>query len=158
MSRLPAIDRLRLIWLPALTAMPLLGGCLAYEVVSVPVKVGGTAVVVAGETAGAAVKATGKIAVSTINAAGRVGSGGIDSASRLAQVGMVTFVDASTGTIVRVPWRQGYTIASAGAEARVQLARHAIDVVRAGAVVFSARRLAGEGTSVASGDVIRIRG
>ena len=138
--------------------LPALSGCLAYEVVKVPVKVAATTVEVTGETAGAAVKATGKIAVSAFDAAGRVGSGGIDSASRLAQTGMVTFVDVGTGTIVRVPWRQGFTVASAGAEARMELAHRAIDVVRAGSVVYSAPKLSGDGLTVASGDVIRVRG
>lgn len=134
------------------------GGCLAYKVVSVPVKVAATTVVVTGETAGAAVKATGKIAVSAFDAAGRVGSGGIDAASRLAETGMVTFVDVGQGTVVRVPWRQGFTLASASAEARLQLARRAIDVVRSGSVVYSAAHLADEATELASGDVVRVRG
>jgi hypothetical protein len=135
-----------------------LTGCLAYKVVSTPVKVAATTVVVTGEAAGAAVTATGKIAISAIDAAGRVGSGGIDAASRLAETGMVTFVDVGQGTIVRVPWKQGFTVATAGAEARLELARRAIDVVRAGSVVYSASRLAGEGAQLASGDVVRVRG
>lgn len=134
------------------------GGCLAYEVVAVPVRVATDAVVVTGETAGAAVKATGKITVSALNAAGRVGSTSIDSAAKLTETGMVTFVDVGTGTVTRVPWREGATLASAGADARVQLAHRAIDVVRAGAVVYSAKKLAGAGAPLASGDVVRVRG
>ena len=134
------------------------GGCTVYKVVSAPVKVAATAVVVTGETAGAAVKATGKVAVSAINAAGRVGSGGLDAASQLTQTGMVTFVDVANGSVTRVPWREGATLASAGADARLQLALRSVDIVRAGAVVYSNRRLAGAGASVASGDVLRIRG
>jgi hypothetical protein len=136
----------------------LLTGCLAYKVVSTPVKVAAATVVVTGEAASAAVTATGKIAISAIDAAGRVGSGGVDAASRLAQTGMVTFVDVGQGTIIRVPWKQGFTIATAGAEARLELARRAVDVVRAGSVVYTASRLAGEGAPLASGDVIRVRG
>ena len=132
-------------------------GCLVYTVVSTPVQVAATTVAVAGETAGAAVKATGKLAVSAFDAAGNVGSGGIDAASRLATTGMVTFVDVSDGTITRVPWRQGATLASAGADARLNLAMRAIDVVRAGAVVYSASKVSGPGATLASGDVVRIR-
>jgi hypothetical protein len=133
-------------------------GCMAYKVVSAPVKVAATTVIVTSETAGAAVTATGKIAVSAFGAAGRVGSGSLDAASRLSETGMVTFVDVGQGTIVRVPWRQGFTLATAGAEARMQLARRAIDVVRAGSVIYSASRLADEGAQLASGDVVRVRG
>lgn len=129
-----------------------------YRVVAAPVKVAATTVVVTGEAAGAAVKATGKVAVSAINAAGRVGSTGIDAASQLTQTGMVTFVDVATGTVVRVPWREGITLAGAGADARLELARRGFDIVRRGAVVYSAKKLAGEGAELASGDVVRLRG
>jgi hypothetical protein len=142
----------------ALATVPLFGGCLAYKVVTTPVKLAATTVVVTGETAGAAVAATGKVAVSAFDAAGRMGSGGIDSASRLATSGMVTFMDVGTGTVVRVPWREGFTVASAGAEARVQLLSRAVDVVRSGAVIFSAKRLADGGAALAAGDVVRVRG
>ena len=134
------------------------GGCVAYEVVATPVRLAGDAVVVTGKTAGAAVKVTGKMAVSAINAAGRVGSGGVDAASRLTTVGMVTFVDVSTGAVTRVPWRTGATLASAGADARVQLARRAIDIVRSGAVVFTSKQPVTSDARVLSGDVVRIRG
>jgi hypothetical protein len=134
------------------------GGCLAYQVVAAPVKVAAGAVVVTGETAGAAVKATGKVAVSAINAAGRVGSGSIDAAAKLSTAGMVTFVDVGTGTITRVPWRYGATLVSAGADARIQLARRAFQVIRAGTVVYATSHLSGEGTAIASGDVVRIHG
>jgi hypothetical protein len=135
-----------------------LSGCLAYDVVSVPVKVAAKTVVVTGEAATAAVTTTGKLAVSAIDAAGNVGSTGIDSVSQLAQTGMVTFVDVGNGTVTRVPWRQGATLASAGADARLQLTRRAIDIVRSGSVVYSAKRLAGTGVEVASGDIVRVRG
>ena len=134
------------------------GGCVAYEVVATPVKVAADAVVVTGKTASAAVKATGRVAVSAFDAAGRVGSGGIDSVSKLATTGMVTFVDVGSGAVVRVPWRTGATLVSAGADARVRLAERAIDVVRRGAIVYSARRFDGRAAVVAGGDVVRIRG
>lgn len=142
----------------ALMLLSILGlkGCLAYKVVSTPVKLAATTVIVAGETAGAVVTTTGKLAVSGVNALGNVGSGGIDAAAKLAQTGMVTFVDVSTGAVVRVPWREGMTLAGAGTAARVELARRAVDIVRAGKVIYSATRPGGEGAAVASGDVVRI--
>ena len=132
------------------------GGCLAYKAVTAPVKLAATTVIVAGETAGAVVTSTGKLAISAVNATGNVGSTGIDAAAKLAQAGMVTFVDVSTGTIVRVPWQQGMTLASAGDAAKVDIARRAIDVLRAGKIIYSASKLAGEGAALASGDVVRI--
>ena len=138
--------------------LPLFGGCLAYEVVATPVKLAATTVVVTGKTAGAAVTATGKVATSAFDAAGRVGSGGIDAASRLATDGMVTFVDVGSGAIVRVPWREGFTLASASTEARLDLLSRAVDVVRAGSVVFTAKRLVDQGAALAAGDVVRVRG
>ncbi len=133
-----------------------LSGCLAYKVVSTPVKLAATTVIVAGETAGAVVTNTGKLAVSGANAIGNIGGGGIDAAAKLAQTGMVTFVDVSTGTVVRVPWREGMKLAGAGAAARLDLAKRAVDVVRAGKVIYSATRASGEGAELASGDVVRL--
>lgn len=137
-------------------ACTLLGGCLAYQVVSAPVKVAGTAVVVVGETAGAVVTTTGKIAVSAVRAAGNAGSSGIDAAGRLAQAGMVTFADTATGTVVRVPWSQGLTLAGASQAANLGLAKRTVDVVRAGKVVYAATKPTGEGAVLASGDVVRV--
>lgn len=142
----------------ALLACATQGGCLVYKAVTVPVKLAATTVIVAGETAGAVVSSTGKLAVSAVNATGNLGSGGIDAAARLAQAGMVTFVDASTGTIVRVPWQEGLTLASAGNAAKVELAKRAINVLRAGKVIYSASKLSGEGAPLASGDVVRLGG
>lgn len=135
-----------------------LGGCLVYRAVTAPVKLAATTVVVAGETAGAVVTTTGRVAVSAVKAVGSVGSGGIDAAAKLTQAGMVTFVDAATGTIVRVPWQDGLTLARAGDTARISLAQRAIDVVRAGRIVFSASRGAGAGAPLAAGDVVRLGG
>lgn len=137
-------------------AVAVSSGCLAYKVVTAPVKLAATTAIVAGETAGAVVSTTGKVAKSAINAGGNLGSGGIDAASRLAQAGMVTLVDASTGAVVRVPWGQGLTIAGAGSAAKVDVARRAINVVRAGKVIYAAAQLRGDGVPVAAGDVVRL--
>ena len=132
-------------------------GCLMYHAVAAPVKLAATGVVVAGETAGTVVTTTGKLTASAVRAVGNVGSGGIDAAAKLTQTGMVTFVDTANGTIVRVPWQDGLTLASAGDAAKVSLARRAIDVVRAGKLVYSANRASGPGATLASGDVVRVR-
>ena len=124
-------------------ALMTLGGCLAYQVVSAPVKVAGAAVVAVGETAGAVVTTTGKVAVSAVKAAGAMGSGGLDAAARLGQAGLVTFADTATDTVVRVPWSQGLTLASASQTARVSMAQRAVEVVRAGKIVYAATRPAG---------------
>ena len=135
-----------------------LGGCLAYEVVSAPVKLAATTVVVAGETAGAVVTTTGKVATSAVRATGNVGSGGIDAASKLAQTGMVTFVDAATGNVVRVPWQEGLTLSGAGSVAKGQIAQRAVEVLRGGKIVYSATRTADEGATLVTGDVVKIAG
>lgn len=133
----------------------LAGGCLVYDVASVPVKVAVTTADVAADVTGAAVKATGKVAVSSFDAVGRVGSTSIESSARLTQAGMVTFVDASTGTVVRVPWRRGMSLATASADARFQLGGQAFQLIRAGTVYRPAAALAGS-LAAASGDVIRL--
>jgi hypothetical protein len=135
-----------------------LSGCVVYHAVAAPVKLAATSVVVAGEAATAVVTTTGKVAVSGVRAVGNVGSGGIDAAAKLTEFGMVTFVDAATGTVVRVPWQQGLTLMSASDVAKISMARRAVDVVRAGKVIYSASRLNGSGAALASGDVVRLGG
>jgi hypothetical protein len=149
----------RLLW--AITVVALvdtLSGCVVYHAVAAPVKLAATSVVVAGEAATAVVTTTGKVAVSGVRAVGNVGSGGIDAAAKLTEAGMVTFVDAATGTVVRVPWQQGLTLMSASDAANVSMARRAVDVVRAGKIIYSASRVNGGGASLASGDVVRLGG
>gem|GEM_PF-3830838 len=118
----------------------LLGGCLLVSAVEAPVKVAATTVVVAGETAGTVVKTTGKIARAALNAGGTVSSAGLEGAAQLSQAGMVTFADAASGAIVRVPWKQGLTLTQARNLAGVSLARQAVDLVRAGEIVYAATR------------------
>lgn len=133
-----------------------LGGCLVYDVASVPVKLAATTVVVAGETAGAVVSTTGKVAVSAVRAAGSVAGGGVEAAGKLAVAGMVTFVDAASGNVVRVPWREGLTLAGAGDAAKLRVAQRAVDVVRAGKVVYSTPSASGAGATLAAGDVVQL--
>lgn len=149
--------RVRLAWiLLGAAAGPFPGGCLAYHVVSAPVKLAATTVVVAGEAAGAVVTTTGRVAVSAVKAAGNVGSGGLDAAAQLAQAGMVTFADGATNSVVRVPWQEGLTLASAGDAAKLRVAQRSADVVRAGKVVYSSTRVSGEGAVLAPGDVVQL--
>lgn len=131
-------------------------GCLAVKAVTAPVKLAATSVIVAGETAGAVVTNTGRLAVSAANATGSIGSTSLESAAKLARSGMVTFVDAADGTIVRVPWQEGMTVAGAGQAAKIEFGRRAIDVIRASRVIYSASRVAGEGAALAPGDVVRL--
>jgi hypothetical protein len=133
-------------------------GCLATKVVTAPVKLAATTVVVVGETAGTVVKTTGKIAGSAVRASGSVADGGITAAAKLARAGMVTFVDVATGSVVRVPWRQGLTLAGSAQVARVQVAARAIQVIRAGQVAYAARNVSTGPLPLASGDVVRIGG
>lgn len=133
-------------------------GCLVYKAATAPVKLAATTVVTASETAGAVVVGTGKLAVSAVQAAGSLGSTGIESAAKLGQAGMVTFVDPARGTMTRVPWAPGLTLAGAGTAAKIDLARRAVDVVRAGRVVLSASGGAPGAVPVNSGDVVRVGG
>lgn len=141
-------------------ALPaLLGGCLVYQVVKVPVKVAATTVEVAGDAAGAVVVTTGKVAVKTVRATGSVAETGfdsIDATARLARTGMVTFADAANGAVVRVPWREGLTLAEAGQAARVRVAARTVAILREGKMVAAASAGAGGGYALRPGDVVRL--
>ena len=132
-----------------------LSGCLMTKVVTAPVKLAATTVVVAGETAGAVVKTTGKVAVGAVRATGTVADGGITAAAKLARAGMVTFVDVATGAVTRVPWQQGLTLAGGARAAQVRVATQAVQVIRAGRLAYSLAQAKGP-LPLASGDVVRV--
>jgi hypothetical protein len=140
----------------ALAGMSGWGGCIATKVVTAPVKLVATTVVVVGETAGTVVKTTGKVAASAVRATGSVADGGISAAAKLARVGMVTFVDVATGSVVRVPWRQGLTLAGGAQAAQVQVAARAIQVIRAGQLAYAAKNANTGPLPLAAGDVVRV--
>ena len=131
------------------------GGCLVYEVASVPVKVATTTVVVAGKTTEAVVETTGKVAIHAVKAAGTTTDAGLDAAARLSRDGMVTFTDVATGAVVRIPWKNGLQFAAATAQARLNTARRIVQILRAGKLIYASTR---EPASLAlhSGDVVRL--
>jgi hypothetical protein len=141
-------------------ALPLFcNGCLLVHTVTTPVDLAATTVVAAGKTAGAVVSTTGKVAAATVNAGGSVlttAADGVDAAARLARAGTVTFVDASSGAITRVPWQPGLTLASAGAQAKLQAYQHAVAIVRAGQLVYSVSQKPDTSVALADGDVVRL--
>ena len=132
-----------------------LSGCLATKVVTAPVKLAATTVAVAGETAGAVVKTTGKVVVGAVRATGTVADGGIAAAAKLARAGMVTFVDGATGTVVRVPWTQGLTLAGGAETAKVRMAAQAVQVIRAGRLAHQLSQPKGA-LPLVEGDVVRL--
>ncbi len=135
-------------WQAVLTAAVCapLGGCLAYEVVSAPVKVGVGAAEVAGT-----------VAVDTAKVAGSVASGAIKLAASVTRSGTVTFVDlARNDAVARVPWQKGLTLAGASMAAKVSLNQRGVNVVREGKIVLSAANGAAANALVASGDVVQM--
>lgn len=122
-----------------------LGGCLVYDVASVPVKVAvGTAEV------------AGNVAIGTVKVAGSVAGGAIKLAARLAQAGAVTFVELESNKVTRVPWREGLTLVGASDAAKLRTAQRVVDVVRDGKVVFSAANGAEKNAPLAAGDVVEV--
>lgn len=132
-------------------------GCLATKVVTVPVKLAATTAVAAGETAGAVVATTGKVAAGAVRASGTVADGGITAAAKLARAGTVTFVDVATGAAVRVPWKQGLTLAGGADAAKVRLAAQTVQVIRAGQLAYQLAQPKAA-LPLASGDVVRVGG
>jgi hypothetical protein len=133
-----------------------LGGCLVYQALKTTGELAATTLIVAGKTATAAVKTTGKVAASAITSSGSLTATGIESLAALGGAGMVTFVDATTGGIVRVPWGEGMTLTSAGAAADLAVAGLAIDLVRQGRLVRSATSRSGGDPLLEAGDVVRL--
>lgn len=132
-----------------------LGGCIVYRAAKTTGELAATTVIVAGRTATAAVKTTGRVTTAALTSGGELTATGIESLAALAQAGMVTFFDAESGAVVRVPWRSGLTLHAAGLAADVAVAQRGIALVRRGQVVRSAAR-AGASLLLESGDVIRL--
>ena len=142
---------------------------LAGEVVKQTGKVAGKSVVVGGKVAGSAVAGAGRVAVcgtgagtrvaaASLDAGGSLSAASIRALSQMAAAGMVTFVDVSTGSVTRVPWRAGLNVYGSGALARIQVAERALAVVRGGQLVYRTAKAmaAARALPVQPGDVIRL--
>lgn len=140
----------------ALASEVLLSGCIFYKAAKTTGELAATTVIVAGKTAGVVVKTTGKVAASAITSTGSLTATGIESLAALAETGMVTFVDVTTGVIVRVPWQQGMTLYAGSSQAELAVAGRAVDLVRQGRVVYKATKQANTGPRLESGDVVRL--
>lgn len=131
-------------------------GCVAFKAVGTTGKLAATTVIVAGKTATKAVTTSGKVASAAIGAGGSVTITGIESLAALARAGMVTLVDISTGALVRVPWQEGMTLWQAGELARLEVAKHAVAVVRGGQLAYATTGRVRESLPLQSGDVVRL--
>ena len=142
---------------------------LAGEVVKQTGKVATKSVVVGGKVAGSAVVGAGRVAVSGTGASTRVAAASVDAAGNLSAAsiralgqmsaaGMVTFVDVSTGTVTRVPWRSGLNVYGSGVLAKVNVAERALALVRGGQLVYQTAKAlaAARALQVQAGDVIRL--
>ncbi len=112
----------------------------------------------AGRVSAAGVSAGTKATAAGVEAAGTLSAASIRSLSKLSVAGMVTFVDISTGTIVRVPWRPGLNVYASSVLAKVAVAQRALAVIRGGRLIYqtvkalSATRV----MAVQPGDVLRL--
>jgi len=137
-----------------------LSGCLAAKTVTAPVKLAAVTVVTVGETTGSAVVNAGKVARAAFSTSGSLSAATIESLGKLSTAGMVTFVDVAADVIVRVPWREGLTIASSGELAQLDYAAKALALVRGGKLVLQAGKAAQAvgRLPLEAGDVIRLAG
>lgn len=131
-------------------------GCLATKVVTMPVKLAATTVLVVGETAETIVKTTGRVTRAAVGTGGGLTADGIESAGKLARSGMVTFVDAADGSVVRVPWQHGLTLAGASDVAKVRALQRAVQLVRAGRLIKRATDAPASSLLLEGGDVVRL--
>lgn len=145
-------------WILATAAVALHGGCLVYQAVTAPIKLAGTAVVVTAETAGTVITTSGKVIRTVVSSGGSVATQSVESSAQLARRGMVTFADNADGSIVRVPWAQGLTLAGAGEAAQVKVGGRALEIIRNGKLAYEASRAPGEKITLRSGDVVRMIG
>lgn len=96
--------------------------------------VAAAAVSTAGKVTVATVKTGGKLAASAVSTSGDVTSLTIESAARLARTGVVVAVDAGTGAVTELPWRDGMQLGMALQSGRLGGGYHTARVFRSGAV------------------------
>lgn len=146
-------------------------GALTGGSVRASTALGSATVSTSGRVAASGVRGTGRVVVSGIDTSTQVTSASVratgdltaqtlQNLSRMSQAGMVTFVDFSTGSVVRIPWRAGLNVYGGGALANVRTADRALAVVREGRLVFNTLRALAEARSLPlkAGDVLRLAG
>lgn len=137
----------------------LAGGCaVVVTTASVVGAVAATTVATAGKVTVATVKTGGKIIASTVTAGGDVTALTIESAAKLARAGAVVAVDAGTGAVTELPWRDGLRLYAAIHEGQLGGAYRSARIFR-GAEMLAADLSRGGAGNVAlhSGDVVELR-
>ena len=136
-------------------------GCvLVVATASAATDVAATAVTTAGKVTVATVKTGGKIAVSTVSSSGDMTALTIESAARLSRTGMVVAVDAGTGAVSEIPWRDGMRLAQVMQAGRLGGTFRAARIFRHGAVTaadLASKRSAGADWPLWPGDVVEFR-
>lgn len=148
-------------WLAAVCALGLLlncCGCVAVAVVSVASAIAVTTVKTTGKVAVATVATTGKVASAAVSSSGSVTALSIESAAKLARAGMVVAVDAGTGAIVQLPWRDGMQLYAATQSPGLGGNFKAAKIFRAGrAVTADLRKNGAAAIALHPRDVVELR-
>lgn len=104
--------------------------------------------------------AASRVTSASVRATGELSAQTIENLSRMSRAGMITFVDFSNGSVVRVPWRAGLNVYGGGALAQVQTAERALAIVRDGRLFYNTLRALADVRSLPlkPGDVLRLAG
>lgn len=120
-----------------LAAAALLGqGCVVVTATAAGVaSVTAAAVKTTAKVTTATVTTTGKVTAAALTSSGDVAALTLESAGRLARSGMVVLVDAGTGAVYELPWREGLELKGALESGRVRGAFKAVKIFRDGQVI-----------------------
>ncbi len=136
------------------------GGCLAVAVVSTASAVTITAVKTSDKVASATVSTTSRVVSAATTTSGDVAAVTPESAAKLTRAGKVVLVDAGTGAIVQLPWREGLQLYPATQTGPLKGAFSAARIFRAGRIISGSLkkiRAGGPDFALHSGDVVELR-
>lgn len=120
--------------------------------------VGGGTVRGAGRVSRAGIDAVSRVSASSVRASGSLTATSINRLARMSQAGMITFVDLSTGQVVRVPWRAGLNVYGGSALANLRTAERALAVIRGGRLIYNTVKALADARALPlePGDVLRL--
>jgi seryl-tRNA(Sec) selenium transferase len=117
-----------------------------------------TTVKTAGKVTVATVGATGRVASAAISSSGEMTALTVETAAKLARAGAVVVVDAGSGVVTELPWRQGMQLYAATSAGPGGVSFNTARIFRDGwAVAADLRQARAAEQALRPGDVIELR-
>lgn len=135
-------------------------GCVVVAVASAASAVAIATVKATGKVAVATVSTTGRVAAAAVTSSGEVTAVSLESATKLTRAGMVVLVDAGTGAVAELPWREGLQLHAATQLGQLRSGFNAAKIFREGRIISASRKKLQAGAPdllLRAGDVVELK-